>query len=273
MSETYHILLAPNPSALTGPGTNTIILGDVWSGATVIDPAVDDADYLSAIVQEGQARGGIRRILISHGHPDHIGGAEALRARLNVPILTYSRQGVPFADEEIADNTLFPCGDDTLRALYTPGHRFDHLCFWLERQHILFAGDLVASNGTVVIPPPPQGDLYDYLQSLQRVQNLDIVSIVPAHGEVITRPQEKLAEYIAHRQKREQQILAILQNTPQGVTNETIVQSIYTDIDASLHALATLSVQAHLSKLEREGRVHHVAPSQGQQHDYWKLNW
>ncbi len=272
MSEIYRILLAPNPSALTGPGTNTIILGDARSGATVIDPAVDDAEYLAAIVQEGQSRGGIRRILISHGHPDHIGGAEALRARLDVPILAFSRQGVPFADEEIADNTPFACGDDTLRTLYTPGHRFDHLCFWLEQQRILFAGDLVASHGTVVIPPPPQGDLYDYLQSLQRVQNLDIVSIVPAHGEVITRPQEKLAEYIAHRQKREQQILAILQNAPQGVTNETIVQSIYTDIDASLHALATLSVQAHLSKLEREGRVQRIATTQRGQQEYWQLS-
>src|SRR5438270_9263963 len=146
MQKPYTIILAPNPSLMTGPGTNTIILGGGVGGASVIDPAVDDTAYLDAILREGAERGGIRRILISHGHPDHIGGAIALRERIGmhlVHIYAFSRQGTPSADEEIADGIAFPAGDDTLRAIHTPGHRFDHLCFYLEQARVLFAGDLI----------------------------------------------------------------------------------------------------------------------------------
>src|SRR5260221_10295756 len=119
---------------MTGPGINTILLGNEASVAAVIDPAIDDAAYLDAIVQEGSSRGGISRILITHGHHDHIDGAAALRVRLGVPIYAFSREGVPIADEEIGDGTVFPAGDDTLRAIHTPGHRFDHLSYFLEGQ-------------------------------------------------------------------------------------------------------------------------------------------
>jgi glyoxylase-like metal-dependent hydrolase (beta-lactamase superfamily II) len=250
MTNSYRIILAPNASLLTGAGTNTIVLGSQSTGAIVIDPAKDNLEYLATIIQEGQVRGGIQRILITHGHPDHIGGATSLRAQLNIPILAFSKQGVPFADEEITDGTTFPVGNDSLRAIYTPGHRFDHLCFFLEKKRILFAGDLLTSNGTVVIPPPPEGNLLDYMNSLQLLQSLDMAEIVPAHGQIITNPQEKLADYLLHRQKREEQILNLLHNTPQGVDVHTIVQVIYAAADSRLHDLAKLSVTAHLYKLD-----------------------
>ena len=271
MTNDYRIILAPNASLLTGAGTNTIIVGSQSTGAIVIDPAEDNPEYLSSIIQEGQARGGIRHILITHGHPDHIGGAMSLRAQLGVPILAFSKQGVPFADEEITDGTTFPAGDDSLHAIYTPGHRFDHLCFLLAKQRTLFAGDLLASSSTVVIPPPPEGDLLDYMNSLQRMQSLDIAEIVPAHGQIITNPQEMLASYILHRQMREQQILALLSSTPQGMDIHTIVQVIYAATDIRLHKLATLSVTAHLHKLEREGKVKQANSEQDGQPDYWVL--
>lgn len=250
----YTIILAPNPSIMTGPGTNTIVLGSGTDGATVIDPAVDDAAYLDSLIEEGNRRGGIRRILITHGHRDHTSGAVALRERTGAPVYAFSREGVPVADQEIADGTTFPAGDDTLRAIHTPGHRFDHLCYLLEKQHTLFAGDMVAGVGTVVIIPP-EGDMQEYLDSLKRLQEVEIAEIVPAHGPTIRDPQAKLEEYITHRMEREQQVLQALEDLPPGATIPQLVQFIYTDVDPQLHPMAARSVEAHLLKLEREGLV------------------
>src|SRR4030088_431927 len=119
MQNPYTVILAPNPSIMTGAGTNTIILGGGAEGAMVIDPAVDDSAYLDTLIAEGSRRGRISRILITHGHHDHIDGAAALRERLGVPIYAFSREGVPIADEEIDDGTAFPAGEDTLRAIHT----------------------------------------------------------------------------------------------------------------------------------------------------------
>jgi len=266
MSNPYSIILAPNPSILTGPGTNTIVVdgGSVrGTGATVIDPADDSPEHLDAIINEGALRGGIRRVLLTHGHPDHIGGAEILRQQLGVPIYAYSRRGIPFIDEEIPDNTSFPAGNDTLRALYTPGHRFDHLSFFLEKHHTLFAGDLVASTTTIVIPTPPEGDMFDYMNSLKRLQSLYITQIVPAHGLIITDPQQKLSEFLSHRMERERQLLSLLESDPQGIDIPTLVQHIYANIDIQLHTYAAQSVEAHLLKLEREDRVHRTTQTSG----------
>ncbi len=252
--ESYTIILAPNPSLMTGPGTNTIVLGSGGEGATIIDPALDDPDYLAILIHAGEERGGLRRILITHGHSDHTGGAEALHAKLDIPIYAFSRVGVPSADEEVPDGTTFSVGNDILRAIHTPGHRFDHLCFLLEKQRTLFAGDLLAGTGTIVIVPP-EGDMLDYLTSLRRLQTLDLARLVPAHGPTITDPRTKLAEYIEHRLQREQQILAILQINPRGIAIPVLVQQIYTDTNPALHAMAARSVEAHLLKLEREGLV------------------
>lgn len=254
MQNAYTIMLAPNPSIMTGPGTNTILLGSKASGAIVIDPAVDNTAYLDAVVQEGERRGGVGRILITHGHHDHIDGAAALRERTGALIYAFSREGTPIADEEIADGATFPAGDDTLRAIHTPGHRFDHLCYFLERRRALFAGDIVAGVGTVVIIPP-EGNMQDYLDTLKRLQTIDIAEMVPAHGPTISDPQARLAEYIAHRMQREQQVLQALEVLPPGATIPQMVQNIYTDVDPRLHGVAAWSVEAHLLKLEQEGLV------------------
>lgn len=265
MQKPYTIILAPNPSIMTGPGTNTIIIGGGVEGATVIDPAVDDIAYLDAIEREGAERGDIRRILITHGHPDHIGGALALRKRLRVSIFAFSRAGVPMVDFEIPDGEEFPAGDDTLRAIHTPGHRFDHLCFLLEKQRTLFAGDLISGVGTVVISPP-EGDMLAYLDSLKRLQEIHIAEIVPSHGPTISKPQDKISEYIAHRMQREQLVIQALETLPEGAAIPQIVRYVYTDVDPSLHALAGHSVLAHLLKLEQEGLVDRLGE------DSWMLN-
>ena len=254
MPQPYTIILAPNPSIMTGPGTNTIILGGGAQGALVIDPAVDDSAYLDAVVQAGAERGGIGRILITHGHPDHMGGAVALRDRLGVYIYAFSRQGVPVADEEITGGTIFPAGEDTLQAIHTPGHRFDHLCFLLQKRRTLFAGDLISGITTNVIAPP-DGDMLDYINSLTRLQEIEIAEIVPAHGPSIADAQAKIAEYIDHRMLREQQVLQALEELPPGATIPELVPLIYQDVDPKLHPIAAWTVEAHLLKLEREGLV------------------
>jgi glyoxylase-like metal-dependent hydrolase (beta-lactamase superfamily II) len=255
--DAYTLILAPNASLMTGAGTNTIVLGGGVEGASVIDPADDDPHHLEAIVAAGKSRGGIRRILITHGHHDHFGGAEALSRLLTINIYGFSCAGLPIVDEELPDGMILPAGNDRLRAIHTPGHRHDHLCFYLERQQILFAGDLVAGTGTIVIAPP-EGDMQAYLRSLERLAQLPIREIVPAHGPIITDPQTRIAEYIAHRLEREKQVMQILRQYPQGLLIPMLVQQIYTDVDPQLHAAAALSVEAHLHKLEREGRVSHA---------------
>jgi glyoxylase-like metal-dependent hydrolase (beta-lactamase superfamily II) len=249
---------------MTGPGTNTIVLGGGEEGALVIDPALEDNVYLDAIIQVGEERGGIRRILVTHGHPDHVGGAEALRKRLGVSIYAFSRKGVPIVDEEIADGATFPAGEDTLLALHTPGHRFDHLSFLLEKQRTLFAGDLISGITTNVIAPP-DGDMLDYLNSLKRLQEVDISEIVPAHGPSITDAQAKISEYIQHRMLREQQVIQILEVLPAGAIIPEMVPQIYVDVDPKLYPIAAWSVEAHLIKLEREGLVERL------ENDRWRL--
>jgi glyoxylase-like metal-dependent hydrolase (beta-lactamase superfamily II) len=143
-------------------------------------------------------------------------------------------------------------GGDILRAIHTPGHRFDHLSFWLENAHILFAGDHISGITTNVIAPP-DGDMLDYLNALKRLQSFEIAEIVPAHGPNIADPQAKIAEYIAHRQLREQQILSVMEQLGPGATIAQMVALIYQDVDPKLHPVAAYSVEAHLIKLERQG--------------------
>lgn len=247
-------ILAPNPSLLTGPGTNTFLVADDAAGAVVvIDPGPDMPEHLHRIAAAVAAHGKAQAILVTHGHPDHADGAAALRALLGVPVYAWSREGVAATDKTLADGAVVAVGARRLRALYTPGHRFDHLCFLLEDADALFAGDLIAGVGTVVIAPP-EGDLLAYMASLRRLLPLGLRCILPAHGPILDDPQGVLNYYITHREAREQQVVAALAAGPQTVGE--LVSVIYADVNPDLHPIAAYSVLAHLYKLEREQRIH-----------------
>lgn len=251
------LVLAPNPSLMTGPGTNSYVVVSPSGPCVVIDPGPDDTAHLDALAEAARARGQLGAILVTHGHADHDAGAAHLRAMTGAPVLAWSQQGVPAADRTLADGEAYPVGERTLRALHTPGHRYDHLCFLLEDAGALFAGDLVAGVGTVVIVPP-EGDLADYLASLERLLALpDLRTILPGHGPTIEDGPALLREYVAHRLAREQQVLAGLRAGQSTIAE--LVADIYADVDPALHGWAGRTVAAHLLKLEREGRVARAA--------------
>jgi glyoxylase-like metal-dependent hydrolase (beta-lactamase superfamily II) len=245
-------VLAPNPSPLTGAGTNTYVVTSRIGPCVVIDPGPDDEEHVSTLARIAARNGGACAILVTHDHPDHSAGAARLRTRTGAPILVSERSDAAFADGLLADGADVAFGERRLHAIYTPGHRFDHLCFLLGDARTLFGGDLVAGSGTVLIAPP-EGDLGAYLASLRRLLALDLARILPGHGPAVDRPRELLTQYIAHRGERETQVLAALARGPQSV--DAIVTSVYGDLDPALRRAAALTALSHLLKLEGEGRA------------------
>lgn len=241
-------LVAPNPSLMTGQGTNTYIFGR--GDLAIVDPGPDDAGHVEAIVAALRERGGQPvLILVTHTHLDHLPGAFALKERLGVPIAAYAP--VLGIDIGLRHEQRLTIGGMPVRALHTPGHAADHVCFWLEEDAALFSGDLIVGEGTVVIGR--DGDLDDYLRSLDTLLSLNLHQILPGHGPVITEPRRKIEEYIAHRRERERQIVVSLASGP--LTPGDIVEAVYVDLDPRLSPVAAQTVEAHLRKLVREGVV------------------
>ncbi|MBI3456972.1 MAG: beta-lactamase-like protein 2 [Candidatus Rokubacteria bacterium] len=248
-------VLGLNPGLMTGPGTNTYLLGE--RQPILIDTGAGVPEYvpLLAGVLATERLGDIPRILLTHRHRDHMGGVTDLRRlypRIPVGKLVVNDASLPVPMEPLAEGAVIRGEGVTLRALHTPGHASDHLSYYLEEERALLTGDLILGGSTTVIPPD-DGDLGAYLASLRRLLDLDIRRIYPGHGPVLEPARPVIEEYIAHRLERERQILAAL-----GAGAETIpdiVAQVYRDVAPALHPVAGLSVQSHLMKLEREGRV------------------
>jgi glyoxylase-like metal-dependent hydrolase (beta-lactamase superfamily II) len=249
-------ITAPNPGAMTGPGTNTYIIGR--DALALIDPGPVIETHLSATLDAVGKR--LKWILCTHTHLDHSPGAKALRAATGAQVLGFAptpndgRQDVAFVpDRVLQDGDVLDCGAFALRAVHTPGHASNHLCYLLEIKRILFTGDHVMQGSTVVISPP-DGDMQAYLASLERLLTLDLAAFAPGHGRMIETPHDEVRRLIAHRLKREQKVLdAFRRKNP--ATLDELVPLVYDDVAAKLHPVARRSLHAHLIKLARESRV------------------
>jgi len=244
-------IVCNNPGIMTGPGTNTYLVG--VDEIVVVDPGPDDATHLDAIA--GCGGDAIRWIVCTHTHPDHSPGAAGLKARTGAEVLAFDAREGLVIDRPLADGDGIEATEFRLTAVHTPGHASNHLCFQLEEERMLFSGDHIMGESTVVISPP-DGDMAAYLASLERLRALrpPLRAIAPAHGHLIAHPAAKIDEYLSHRREREVQVLDALRSAgSRGVDTEALVSAIYTDVPDVLHPVARRSVWAHLRKLGAEG--------------------
>ena len=244
-------ILCNNPGMMTGPGTNTYLVG--VDEIAVIDPGPDDPVHLDAIAGCGGDR--IRWIVCTHTHADHSPGAAGLKERTGAEVLAYDDRDGLVCDRHLADGDGIEATEFRLAAIHTPGHASNHLCLLLEEEHLLFSGDHIMEGSTVVINPL-DGDMAAYLASLDRLTSVRprLRAIAPAHGHLIEDPKAKIDEYVGHRLEREAQVLAALRAQGSADT-ASLVAAIYTDVPKVLHPVAQRSVWAHLRKLAGDGRA------------------
>jgi hydroxyacylglutathione hydrolase len=255
LSDRVRRVLGLNPGLMTGPGTNTYLVG--LRQPILVDTGAGLKGYpdLLRTFAATEKVGDVTRVLLTHRHRDHMGGVPDVRRlypRVPVGKVVVNDPDLPVPMESLAEGAVIQGEGVTLHALHTPGHASDHLAFYLEEERALFSGDLILGGSTTVIPPD-DGDLGQYLASLRRLLDLDVARIYPGHGPVLEPARPVIEGYIAHRLEREAQILAALAAGAETVPE--IVARVYHDVAPALHAPARLSVQSHLVTLEREGRV------------------
>lgn len=245
---------ANNPGYMTLQGTNQYVVGK--ESVAVIDVALSADSNQDGIIEQVEAMGGKRidKIVLTHIHVDHCGGALALKKRTGAKIgIHRSRAGyLGGEDFQYGEGDRISFGGGELRVLHTPGHESGHCCFYESGDRVLFSGDHILGFGTAVIRPP-DGNMTDYLRSLERLLEFDIRLILPGHGPLVGRPEAKIKEYIEHRLMREQQVLDALRRGRNTIGD--ITEVIYVDVAAPLKNVAEFSVQAHLIKMINEGRV------------------
>ncbi|MGH9459546.1 MAG: MBL fold metallo-hydrolase [Thermoanaerobaculia bacterium] len=234
---------APNPGPYTLDGTRSYVLG----GEAVVDPGPSIAAHVDALLA---AAPHLTTIFVTHRHADHAPAAAALRSRTGARVVAPA--GIePQPDVPLRDGDVFPIGEETLEAIATPGHTGEHFCF-LSSAGDLFTGDTILGEGTTTIFPP-DGDMAAYIDSLRKLRGREPRAIYPGHGPVRRDAAAWIDYYIAHRLEREAQVVAALRLGP--ATPAALRERIYPGLDPALHAAATLQMEAHLAKLERDGKA------------------
>jgi len=265
-------LTAPNPGVMTGPGTNSYLVGDALAGFIAIDPGPADAGHVQRLWQAARhpdGRGGnIRMVVCTHSHSDHSPGARPLQELciaqgnkppiLGLPSAATARAASEFTpDRALADGEVLRLGagevTHSLRALHTPGHAANHVCLILEEDGLLFSGDHILNGSTTVIDPP-DGNMGDYLASLDvlhaQCAALQVEFILPAHGHVITTALGAIAHLKAHRLQREAKIAMVMRANPQGNLDQWLPLA-YDDVDPRLWPVARRSLLAHVEHIQQ----------------------
>ena len=262
-------LTAPNPGVMTGPGTNSYLVGDPATGYIAIDPGPEDAEHLERLWRA--AGGDIRMIVCTHSHPDHSPGAAPLQAmcvqagRAQPPILglpsapTAQAHSLFTPDRVLQNNELLALAGKgldgeithTLQVIHTPGHAANHLCLLLQEDGLLFSGDHILNGSTTVISPP-DGNMADYLDSLDRLDTLcaehGAQFILPAHGYVLGSARSAIAHLRAHRLAREAKVVAAMQALPGGTLEEWVAHA-YADVPPRMWPVAQRSLMAHVERI------------------------
>lgn len=248
-------VLGLNPGMMTGPGTNTYLVGD--RAPVLIDTGAGVPGWMPLLETYMAERGWRKpaRVLLTHRHKDHLGGVKDLLTQYpGTPVskMIHKDAELPSGITDLRDGQRVEADGVTLVPVHTPGHASDHLCYYVPETKSLFTGDLVLGGSTTVIPDE-DGDLALYMDSLRRIQRLDVTTIYPAHGPVITNAKALIKEYIAHRLEREKQILAAMGDGKRTIPE--MVKVIYAAVPEALHGYAGQSVHSHLKKLKAEKRV------------------
>jgi len=249
-------ITAPNGGQMTGPGTNTYLVGR--DEIAVVDPGPLIDSHVEAILDA--AGGAIKWVIATHTHPDHSPAAQPLIEATGARAVGYvmepsdGHQDTSFkVERNVTEGEVIRGEGFTLEAIFTPGHVGNHFCFLLREENLLFAGDHLMEGISVVILPP-SGDLKDFMDSLEKLKGYAIDAIAPAHGRVMTDPRGEIDGLIRHRQFREAKIVAAMKTLGES-TLEGLVPLAYDDVDPEIHKIAIYSLWAHILKLERDGRA------------------
>jgi glyoxylase-like metal-dependent hydrolase (beta-lactamase superfamily II) len=258
-------ILGRNPGPMTGPGTNSYLIGE--KRLSLVDPGpVDEAQLQSFLHAIGDAS--LENILVTHTHGDHSPGALALQQATGARLVGLKAPDVAGQDKTFMpsklwqDEEIIDCGEYTLQLIATPGHVSNHICFLLTDEQLLFTGDHVLQGTTSVILPP-DGDMAAYLCSLRRLLQIPLQVLAPGHGGIMVEPHEEIEKLIAHRLKRERKVLAGLESLG-AVSLDELVLTVYDDVAAQLIPWAKRTLLAHLLKLQQEEQI-------SSENDIWKI--
>ena len=261
-------ITAPNGSVFTGAGTNSYLIGT--EDMTLVDPGPKIDAHLSNLLELGNNK--IKRILVTHTHPDHSPGAKVLADKLKVPLMGRlvvkddSRQDRTFKPDQVLNHgDIIQTDEYTIEVIHTPGHASNHLCYLIVEEETMLTGDHIMNGSTVVIAHP-DGSMREYLDSLALLKNYTFNRIGPGHGDFLGDPFAVVDWIIAHRLERESKVVKKLQLISPCNSN-TLVKEVYDDVDERLHPIALWSLEAHLAKLVEDKVAAFDATKQ-----VWSLN-